>query len=232
MTVFAQQTQIVEVTSEPSHHLVFENAYLRVFDVSVAPKATTLVHRHNNDYVFVTLGDADITNAKVGAEPVKAALKDGDTRFTAGGFAHAAINNGDTPFRNITIEILKPTTGEHNCTEGCSMPVPCSAADKAACPAVQQLFSSDQWTVNSVTLPAGATIPEHTHKTHHLVVPVTELHLKMKGQNKAETEVSAKVGQVTWVDPVTHSLTNAGSKPARLITLEMKAETETQHSHP
>src|SRR6476646_4130735 len=87
------QQQSVEITSEPSHHLVLENAFVRVFDVSVAPKATTLVHRHNNDYVFVTLGDADITNARVGAQPARLQLKDGDARYTAGGFAHAAINN-------------------------------------------------------------------------------------------------------------------------------------------
>jgi len=32
------QQQSVEITSEPSHHLVLENAYVRVFDVTVAPK--------------------------------------------------------------------------------------------------------------------------------------------------------------------------------------------------
>ena len=40
-----QQQQPVEITSEPSHHLVFQNEYVRVFDVTVAPKASTLVHR-------------------------------------------------------------------------------------------------------------------------------------------------------------------------------------------
>jgi len=55
----AQQQQSVEITSEPSHHLVFQNEYVRVFDVTVAPRATTLVHKHNHDYLFVTLGDSD-----------------------------------------------------------------------------------------------------------------------------------------------------------------------------
>jgi quercetin dioxygenase-like cupin family protein len=222
----------VEITSEPSHHLVFENAFLRVFDVSVAPKATTLVHRHNNDYVFVTLGDADITNAKVGAAPVKALLKDGDTRFTAGGFAHAAINNADTPFRNITIEILAPATNEHNCTEGCSLP--CNAADKALCPTVQRLFSADQWTVTSVTLPPGGKLAEHTHFAHHLAVAVSDLHLRTKNQDQPEKELSAKVGEVLWINPVIHTVTNTGTKPARFITLELRgtAEPEAPHSHP
>jgi hypothetical protein len=36
----AQQQQPVEITSEPSHHLVLENQYVRVFDVTVAPKTS------------------------------------------------------------------------------------------------------------------------------------------------------------------------------------------------
>ena len=42
-TALAQQQQPVEITSEPRHHLVFENEYVRVFDVTVAPRDTTLV---------------------------------------------------------------------------------------------------------------------------------------------------------------------------------------------
>ncbi len=104
------QQQSVEITSEPSHHLVLENAYVRVFDVTVAPKATTLVHRHHNDYLFVTLGDSDVVSARPGEKPAALLLKDGEIRFTPGKFEHAAINQSDKPFHNITIELLKPAT--------------------------------------------------------------------------------------------------------------------------
>jgi uncharacterized RmlC-like cupin family protein len=232
LTAFAQQTPVVELTSEPGHHLVLENAFVRVFDVSVASKATTLVHRHNNDYVFVTLGDADITNARVGAQPARLQLKDGDARYTAGGFAHAAINNSDATFRNITIEILKPATGEHDCVRECSLP--CNLPDKTVCPAIQRLFSSDQWTVTSVTLPPGGRLVEHTHSAHHLAVAVTDLHLRTKSRNQPENDVSAKIGDLMWVDPVTHTVTNTGQKPARFVTLEFvgTARPEASHAHP
>ncbi|MGZ4896751.1 MAG: hypothetical protein ACXVJ0_09805, partial [Candidatus Angelobacter sp.] len=74
----AQQQQPVEITSEPSHHLVFQNEYVRVFDVTVAPKATTLVHKHNHDYLFVTLGDSDVVSVRPGEKPVALQLKDGE----------------------------------------------------------------------------------------------------------------------------------------------------------
>ena len=113
----AQHQQSVEITSEPSHHLVFQNEYVRVFDVTVAPRATTLVHKHNYDYLFVTLGDSDVVSVRPGEKPVALKLKDGEVRFTPGNFAHAAINQSDRPFHNITIELLKPSTNVKTCTD-------------------------------------------------------------------------------------------------------------------
>src|SRR5258708_32116833 len=115
----AQQQQPVEIPSEPSHHLVFQNEYVRVVDVTVATQATTLIHKHNHDYLFVTLGDSDVVSARVGEKPAALQLKDGEVRFTPGNFAHAAINKSDRPFHNITIELLKPSTNVKTCPEAC-----------------------------------------------------------------------------------------------------------------
>lgn len=106
--------RVVPITEEPSHHLVLENKYVRVFNVEVPPHFATRVHRHDYDYVFVTLGDSDVSNEKVHADPVELKLKDGETHFTPGGFAHKAVNLADTPFHNITIEFVQPslTSGE------------------------------------------------------------------------------------------------------------------------
>jgi hypothetical protein len=40
----------VEIAREPNHHLVLENASVRVFLVNVAPHESTLLHRHRRDY--------------------------------------------------------------------------------------------------------------------------------------------------------------------------------------
>ena len=229
----APQQEVVEITSEPGHHLVLDNMFIRAFDVTVPPKATTLVHRHNHDYIFVTLGDSDITNAKVGAAPARVVLKDGEARFTAGGFAHAAINNLDRPFRNITIELLAPATNEHSCTESCTVAVPCKSADNALCPSVTRLLMSDQWTVTSVIIPPGGRLEEHTHYAHHLAVAVSDLHLKIRNQDQPETEINSKVGDLTWVNPVVHTVTNTGPQPARIVTLEFRGTPEAEpHQHP
>ena len=99
----AQTPTEVEVTAEPSHHLALENEYVRVFKVEVAPHRSTLMHRHRHDYLYVTLGDAHISNEVEGKPPVDVKLADGDTRFAAGNFAHVARNLSRQPFRNVTI---------------------------------------------------------------------------------------------------------------------------------
>ena len=218
----AQQASVVEITAEPSHHLVFQNEWVRAFNVIAPPKASTLVHRHNYDYVFVTLGESDITNARVGEKPVQLLLHDGEARFTKGGFAHAAINNSDRPFHNTTIELLQPSTGVHPCTESCTVQLPCDSPGSATCPTAQILLVSDQWRAISVLLPPGAKYPEHTHTVPHLVVAVTDFDLKQKIKGRDETAIHGVAGDVAWVPPVVHSLTNAGTQPARLVTLEFK----------
>jgi hypothetical protein len=115
---FAQQTPPAEVPveNEPHHHLVFENEYVRVFKVEVAPHEATLVHRHKRDYVVVTIGDAEVTNAVVGKEPKKWNFKDGDVTFLEAtgekSFAHKAVNERGQTFLNYTIELKQNEVAE------------------------------------------------------------------------------------------------------------------------
>jgi len=223
LTAWTQQAQApVEVSSEPHHHLVLENMFVRVFAVSVDPGASTLMHRHGHDYLSVSIGDAQVMNAKEGAQPVAASFHDGDVRFTAAGLVHAVSNTGSTPFRNRTIELLAPTTNQKACTEACAIPVPCESADKAACPSVVKLFTSDQWSVTMVTLPPGAKYPQHTHLANFLTVPLTEADITRKNQDQPETVPHSKVGELTWNNPLVHTLTNNGKTTAKTIVLEFR----------
>src|SRR6266852_2246766 len=95
------------VPGEPHHHVTIENAYLRAYYVEVAPHESTQLHQHDHDYIFVSLGPANVINAVRDKPEVHLVLKDGETHFTRGGFAHVARNLADTPFRNVTIELLK-----------------------------------------------------------------------------------------------------------------------------
>ena len=92
---------------EPHHHLKIENEYVRVYYVEVPPHESTQLHQHDHDYIYVSLGPAEVINAVLNKPEVHVVLKDGETHFTRGGFAHIARNLSDAPFRNVTIELLK-----------------------------------------------------------------------------------------------------------------------------
>lgn len=229
---------VVEITAEPHHHLVLKNKVVRVFSVEVPPQASTLMHRHKSDYVFVTLGDSEIRNLRQGEKPVDLRLKDGDVRFTKGGFAHIARNLADMPFRNVTIEVLKPARGiVRMSTCDIDQGIECGFCDVS--PEGKQKC---EWPGATETLPdlekkepgygvyqfvthlqPGSTTGMHTHKVNHLLVAVSDLELKNEVQGKPAEVLKMKSGEVRWVKGgFTHSLTNVGKQPAWLVSFEFK----------
>lgn len=213
----------VPITNEPSHHLALENEYVRAFKVEVAPRAATLMHRHENDYVFVTLGDSLVSNERQGEKPVTLKLKDGETRFTKGGFAHVARNLSQQPFRNVTVEILIPS-GTYICGAGQGV---CGGGAGGVSDGGgwnwNSITESDKFLVRRVAIGPGATIPLHEHKGPHLVVAITDLHIRNDVEGKQPAEIEAKKGDINWVPGgFKHSVTNVGKESARFVTIEFK----------
>ncbi len=235
----AQHQRSVEITAEPSHHLVFQNEYVRVFDVTVGPHATTLVHKHNHDYLFVTLGDSDVVSVRPGEKPVALKLKDGEVRFTPGNFAHAAVNQSDQPFHNITIELLKSSTNVKTCTGscdagGCVGSVPGTTGNNssaAACTATTHLISADQWTVSLVGLPANATFNRPAGGPT-LLVAVSKLDLmvavpmqKLAEQSEGVGPFKRAPGGFAWIPAGRQEMMhNGASEAAQFVSLEFKPE--------
>ena len=213
----AQQQQPVEITSEPSHHLVFENEYVRVFDVTVAPKATTLVHRHGHDYLIVTLGDSDVINARVGEKPVPLHLNDGEVRYTAGNFAHASANESERPFHNITIELFKPSSNVKQYPHSEGDPVTTHA---------ESVVMSDKWTAWLYLLPSGL-LPsgdrgKHRANAPQLFVAVSTLEFGLNGSH--ETKTAKRVpGDIAWIPAgADYTAVPHGQGPAQFVALEFK----------
>jgi quercetin dioxygenase-like cupin family protein len=213
----AQTTTEVEITSEPSHHLFLENEFVRVFKVEVAPHASTLLHRHGHDYVFVTLGDAHVSNEVDGKPPVDLKFSDGETHFVPGNFAHVARNLSDQPFRNVTIELLQDERLGQTPSRW-----PEESGEKTfAGGRVKILFVKDGVRVSEVNLEPGAIVPSHHHDGPHLVVAITDLDLRSDVEGMSPTPGKFKSGDVKWLPGgYTHTLTNVGKSPARFVTVE------------
>jgi hypothetical protein len=232
-SAFAQSPQIVDVSHEPRHHLVLSNAYVRVFNVIVAAHTTTLIHRHDRDYLYVTLGNADIAAQKVNDTAVKLSLHDGEVRFAAGGFAHSAAVTGDSDFHNTTIELLKPASHLQQCTVSCAEPAPCSVARGGACPTVTRDFGADQWTAVSVTLPPAGRLELVDGAGPALVVAVSGVVLARGGPASGDAPIRGGPGTLGWVSAsprpgddghsgAARTLINESKVPARFVMVEFR----------
>ena len=212
-------TEAVEITAEPVHHLVLANEQVRVFHVEVAPQASTLLHSHKHDYLFVTLGETHISNEVLGKPPVELKLADGETRFTPGNFAHVARNLAAQPFRNVTVELMQ----DEKLREAPS-PWPQETGDQEFPGGrIKVLFVRDGARVSSVELEPGATVPSHHHDGPHLLVAVSRLELRSDVEGQGPMPGSFKSGDVKWLPGgYTHTLTNTGKGRARLVTVEFK----------
>jgi len=213
----AQTATEVEITAEPSHHLALENEFVRVFKVEVAPQASTLMHRHRRDYVFVTLGDAHVSNEVEGKPPVDLKLTDGETHFVPGNFAHVAKNFSDLPFRNVTIELMQDEKlrqmPSHWPEENGERTFPGGRS--------KILFVKDGVRVSEVNLEPGAVVPSHHHDGPHLLVALTDLEIRSDVEGMGPMPGKFKLGDIKWLPGgYTHTLTNVGKSPARFVTVE------------
>lgn len=213
------QTAQLEITAEPHHHQIFENQFVRVFKVEVPPQEATLLHTHNHDYVFVTLGPAEIENDVQGQPPATVKLQDGETRFTPGNFAHLVRDVGATPFRNVTIEFLQDEAARKN-------PPPPWDEERGLNVLMgggtqDIMFVKDGVRVSEIDLNPGADVPSHHHVGPHLAVAITDLDLRSDVEGQSPTTLHLKSGEVKWIPGnLTHSVTNVGKQQAKLITLE------------
>jgi quercetin dioxygenase-like cupin family protein len=210
------------VPGEPHHHLKIENEYVRAYYVEVAPHESTQLHQHDNDYLFVTLGDSEVVNAVLGKPEAHLSLKDGETHFTRGGFAHIARNLSDTPFRNITIELLHSQGEAHNT---CGFVIPGQVAAVCDPPPgsywADTQFESTEVRLDLVWLFANGKHTETTSKLAFLVVGLGGPQVRISA--KGESSKILRQGEVEWFDAGSVvQFSREGTEVARFLKLTLK----------
>lgn len=220
--VIAQAAQEVEITAEPHHHLVFANDRVRVFNVEIPPHQETQMHWHGHDYVYITLGSTQVINMVKGKDPATVEMRDGQTGFLSGGFAHMARNLSGQPYRNVTVEFLQedklrqlpahsdPAHGEED--RGLEI---LHGGTK------EILFVKDGVRVSEYELQPGGVIPQHHHAGPHVVVGLSDYELRSQVEGKGTSLITMKRGESEWIaGGYSHTVTNDGHLPAKFITLE------------
>lgn len=201
----------VPVASEPRHHLKFENEYVRVFDVAVPPGDTTLFHVHANDYLFVSIGDANLKAEVMGNQPGNLILKDGEVRYTKATITHRIANLAKETFRNITIEVLKSPGGQTGPTE------------QAQIANHTLLLENERVRVERLILEPGQSTNMHEHSLSGLGVAVSGAKVMIEVPGQKPQTVEFKPGEFRWHDgKIAHNLKNIGKTRFEAVDIEWK----------
>jgi quercetin dioxygenase-like cupin family protein len=200
----------VPITAEPRHHLRFENAYVRVFDVEVAPGDQTLYHEHDHDYVFVTFGKSHVVSERADGASTELFLDDGETRFTPAPLVHRARNLAATPFHNLTVEILATP---HAPPEP---PLP-------AMPGHSVLFENEKIRIDRQVLEPGQSTGMHRHALTSLGICVDGGRIEYREPDGKSVTADLVPGEFNWHgEPREHSLKNVGKSTFVAVEIEWK----------
>jgi hypothetical protein len=218
LTLAAQTPAEVEITADPTYHLLLENGDVRVFRVEIGPHAATLMHRHRHDYIYVALNSTAIANQIEGQAPAILRLQAGEPTFCAGSFAHLMRNLAATPFRNVTVELMQDEQARKS-------PPPHWDEDRGLHileGGMQDvMFVKDGVRVSQTDLQPGGMLPKLHHPGAYLIIALTALDLKGETVGRGASHLQLAAGDVQWIKGgVTDSLMNISKQQAKFITLE------------
>ena len=104
-------TAQVQVRSEPRHKNVLENKYLRLLDVHIAPRDTTMFHVHSTPSFFLILSNTKVGVQIKGQEWTTSQNVEGESwyqSFLNDTLIHRVTNCDTVPFHVTDLEILAP----------------------------------------------------------------------------------------------------------------------------
>jgi hypothetical protein len=114
LACYSQEPSVIPLSSEPHHHLVLHNEFVNVYAVEVSPHDAVQLHKHEADAIGIMLSDSEITVHAPGKPDSHQTVINGQLRLQSVGYVHSTSIDGDTPYRNVTVELLAPQGSPRN----------------------------------------------------------------------------------------------------------------------
>ncbi|MDZ4709091.1 MAG: hypothetical protein SH818_11890 [Saprospiraceae bacterium] len=198
------------VKDEPRHHNVFENEYLRVLDVFLAPNDTTQYHIHNTPSVFISLSKTKTTNQSLG-QPINPVNYE-EIKAWYDNIPSPRIHrvwNSDTSWLHIMDVELTGSTPQYH-------PLLIKNA------ALKLLFDEIQVTGYQLNLDPAKSIQLPETKTGYLLVSLGDANINIK-KNRVVQKRVMKVGHYAWIEAGNRvSLTNSYHAASAFAVLHLK----------
>jgi hypothetical protein len=229
LVVAAQAPDVIPLASEPHHHLVLHNEYVNVYRVEVAPHDSVLLHRHDADAISVMMSDAQVTVRTPGKPDVHQKLADGQLRLQARGYVHSTSIDGDTTYRNVTVELLLPQRGARNLCAPVitALPLNCPTA-QAQTPDTthidQPQFETGQTYLALIRVLPHQSVVLGGPGRPELIVALDAFAVATASGKRPENMLHP--GDFVWLDlgGLAQVFKNNGDKEARLISFALKPQ--------
>jgi hypothetical protein len=198
------------VRNEPRHHNVFENDYVRVLDVYLAPNDTTQYHIHATPSVFITLTKTTTSAQLIGQQPVTSVSVAGGTWYDSlvTPRIHRVWNDDTTWFHVMDVELVagKPHTNE---------PVLQSSW-------IQLLFDESLVREYRLQFATGGSFQLPSSKAGYLVVSLGEVAVTIQSNGAIQHRLM-KQGHYFWIEAGRESsITTTNNASAAFTVLQMK----------
>jgi quercetin dioxygenase-like cupin family protein len=221
----AQAPAVLPLASEPHHHLALHNAYVNVYQVEVAPHDSVLLHRHDADAISIMLSDSEVTVRAPGKPDVHQKLREGQLRLQARGYVHSTSNDGDTTYRNITVELLLPQQDARNLCAPVIAALPLDCPGAPTPPLTATHMEQPQFETSQTYLTLIRVLPHHSaglgdpDRPELIVALDAVVTLGEKG-----LESSLHPGDFVWLaaGKASRLFENNSDKEARLISFALK----------
>ena len=222
----AQEQSPIPLKSEPHHHLVFHNDFVNVYSVQVAPKDSVVLHKHEFDAIGIMLNDAEITVRGPGKLDSHQKVVGGQLRLQQAGYVHSTVIDGDSAYRNVTVELLLPQQERRNICASVipAQPLNCpSALPDGAALSEQPQFETNQTKINLIRLKPRQSVTVDPSAQSRLVVVLDDTAI-VTGLNSPPKTLRS--GDILWVDSNSQDkiFKNDGSKEMRLVTFIFTSE--------
>jgi quercetin dioxygenase-like cupin family protein len=222
LTISAQMSNVISLASEPHHRLALHNKYVNVYEVEVAPHGTVQLHRHEFDAISIMMSNSEVIVRVPGKPDVRQKLSEGQVRLQSRGYVHSTSIEGDTTYRNVTVELLSPQQGARNLCAAviASQELNCSRTELSLPGAThidQGQFETKQTRVTLIRLMPHQTINVGDPSRSVLIVALDDALSTLGGDNPRS---SMRSGDFAWLEKglPARALRNTSGNEARFIS--------------
>jgi hypothetical protein len=213
--------------SEPHHHLALHNDYVNVYSVQVPPHDSVLLHKHDVDAISIVMSNSEITVRAPGHADSHQKVADGQLRLQAAGYVHSTSIDGDTAYRNVTVELLAPQQSPRNlCTAviaGQPINCPASSSQPDSRRSQQPQFQTNQTMVTLIRVLPRQSATLDTQGLSQLIVAIDDVDIS---GNKNDPDKILRTGDFLWREPYSAPkiFTNHGTNEVRLVSFAFQKE--------